>query len=77
MNRPKRLLRVCDTTVSNVRFVSEFAGSVVCTVVLQILSYFVLAAKRTDVGKQDNVSTSDLLRQLYVVVWKAVNMEAT
>lgn len=62
MQKPKRLLRVCDTTVSNARFVSEFAGAVVCTVVLQILSYYVVAAKSTDVGKPDNVPKSAIVR---------------
>ena len=48
------LLRGCDTTVTDVRFVSEFEG----TVVLQLLSYHVAVAKGTDVDKPRNLAKS-------------------
>ena len=48
------LLRGCDTTVTDVRFVSEFEG----TVVRQILFHRVSVAKGTDVDKPRNLAKS-------------------
>ena len=52
------LLRGCDTTVTDVRFVSEFEGLIVYTVVRQILFHRVSVAKGTDVDKPRNLAKS-------------------
>ena len=52
------LLTGCDTTVTDVRFVSEPAGPIVYTVVRQILFHRVSVAKGTDVDKPRNLAKS-------------------